>query len=484
MTDHTKPSLRQRVGVWVGGLAVKAATSTGAIRFMPDWIREPLREYGIDQLVTNGYLNSAAYACLRVIVESFAEPEMHVHQATDSGDKVILGDHPLRQLLARPNRFMSEDEFYSFVMTYAGIGGNVYILKERAVGGWPIALWPFHDGQVTPALDAENWIAHYWLHIGDGKKVPLATEDVIHWRWSVDPRYPQLGLSPLAAAWRDVSMDGEIRRYGHALAHNDAVPRTIVRVEGKLDDELINQMQKQWSKSFGGRNRGGVAVVDHAVKEVMRIGANLQELMLEAIHNIPESRIAACYGGAAVGYLAGLNVHLQRSTFSNAEEAELALHRRILAAKWRSVASVMTEGLLREFTDDPSLTLEFDTSRVQALAGMRQAQEQHTLLLFGGGLLTRNEARASLGRAPLAEDLLIELSNWIPGAPDEAPPNVALVAKARAPRGSRAVRALAVERRSMEAMLQRDLTRALGELQDEAVAALEAAGSVNGNGKA
>ena len=475
-TPHSM-TRRQRFGMWLGGLALKAATSTGAVRFLPDWIREPMRDFGVRKLVTEGYLNSAAYACLRVIVESFAEPELHVHEATEAGDKVILGDHPLRQLLARPNRFMSEDEFFEFLITYAGIGGNFYVLKERAVGGWPIALWPFHDGQMTPALDAQEWISHYWLHIGDGEKIPVATEDVIHWRWSVDPRFPQLGLSPLAAAARDVSMDSELRRYGHALAHNDAVPRTLVRVEGNLDDELIGQMQKQWKKSFGGTNRGAVAVVDRSVKEVMRIGASLQELMIEAAHNIPESRVAACYGGAAVGYLAGLNVFLQRSTFSNVEEAELALHRRILMAKWRSVAATMTEGLLREFSDDPALTLEFDTSRVQALAALRQAEEKHAAQMFGNGVWTRNEARAATGRAPLAEDFVVELSNWLPGMAELAP---AETAKGRPAPAARAVRALAVERRRITGQLERSLGPALRELQDEALDALTVAS--NGRG--
>lgn len=487
-------SVRQRIGRWLA----KAAMSASGVRFLPEWVRDPLKDFGFTRLIVDGYLNSAAFACLRVVVESFAEPEMHVHQSDDSGDKVILGDHDVRALLANPNPFMSEDVFWTYCMTYAGStnSGTFYVLKERSNGSWPIALWPFHDGQITPVLHSTDWIAGYLLDVGDGTKYPVAAQDIIKWSWAIDPRSPQSGIGPLVPVYRDVSMDGEIRRYGHALAHNDAVPRTLVRVEGSgsLDDEAMGKLRKEWQKSFGGQNRGGVAIVGQAIKEVLRIGSNLQELQVESIHNIPESRIAACYGGAAVGYLAGLNVHLQRSTFSNAEEAELALHRRILAAKWRSVAAAITAGILRDKdengnyigygTDDTSLTLEFDTTRVAAMQGLRQEQEKHVMSLYHGGLLRRNEARAALGRKPLEEDLLIELSTWVPGLPTDAaslPPVDLPTAKGRRPRASTAVRALTTQKRTVAATLERQLKDVLAEMQDDAIATVEAAG-LNGKG--
>lgn len=470
--------IRLRLGRWLA----KAAMATSGIRFLPDWVREPLRDYGFSRLILDGYLNSAAFACLQVIVESFAEPELHVNQADDSGDKVILGDHDLRALLARPNRYMSEDVFWAYCMTYAGSTstGTFYILKERSVGGWPIALWPFHDGQITPVLSAQDWIAGYMLDVGDGHKVPIASQDIIKWSWAVDPRNPQSGIGPLVPVYRDVSMDGEVRRYGHALAYNDAVPRTLVQVEGsgQLDDEAMNKLRKEWQKSFGGAGRGGVAIVGQAVKNVLRIGSNLQEMEVETILNTPESRIAACFGGAAVGYLAGLNVHLQRSTFANSEEAEVALHRRILSAKWRSVAAAMREGLLGDKdedgnyigygTDDTSLTLEFDSNRVAAMQALRQAQETHVLALYQGGLLRRNEARAALGRQPLAEDFLVELSSWIPGSVVEG----TVVGKGRPRPGAGAVRVQMVQRRQHARALEGEVATALKAIEDEAVAAV------------
>ena len=121
-------AIKNRFRFGAGRTAVKAAGWIGkAVQFMPGWVREPIREFTIRTLVEFGYPNSAVYVCIRVLAESFPEPELHVWETTPDGERVMLADHPLRQLLASPNPFMAEDEFWEFCITYAAIGGNFYI---------------------------------------------------------------------------------------------------------------------------------------------------------------------------------------------------------------------------------------------------------------------------------------------------------------------------------------------------------------------
>lgn len=396
----------------------RGAVKAGGIEMLPGWVKDPLRDFTIQTVVQHGYMNSAVYACVRVLAESFPEPELHVYDETPEGETVILADHPLRQLLRRPNPYMAEDEFWEFCITYAALGGNFYIWKERNNAGQVVALWPMHDGQLRPRLHPTEWITGYVLEVsgsnGGRSEIVIPPSEVIHWRWSIDPRQPQVGLAPIIAASRPVDMDSEYLRYQHALAHNDAVPRTIVKTRMALTDDKMRQLKEQMAARFGGDKRGDVAFVNDPDVEIMRLGANLQELAVEAIHNIPESRIAAVYGGAPVGFLAGLNVHLQRSTFSNYEAAELALHRRVLMAKWRSVEGCITNGLRWDFQLPPTMSIRFDTSRVAALAGERQAKEAHALTMFVAGLWGRNEARAATGQRPLLEDVIMEPANALP----------------------------------------------------------------------
>lgn len=413
MNDHDTggivAAIRSRLRFGVGRVATKAAGAIlRTVQFMPGWVRDPVRDFTIRSLVDFGYRNSAVYACIRVIAESFPEPELHVWERVEGGDRVIVEDHPARALLASPNPHMAEDEFWEFCITYAAVGGNFYVWKQRDRLGVPVALWPFHDGQISPVMDSSAWISHYELDIGDGKRVAIRGEDIVHWRWSVDPRQPQVGISPIVAAARQVDTDSEMGRYVHALAYNDAVPRTILKTKLGFDSPQLGALKEQWKESFGGTGRGDVAVISDTDATIERVGANLAELAVEAIHNIPESRIAAVFGGAPVGYLAGLNVHLQRSTFSNYAAAERALHTRVLSAKWRSVAATMTRALLADFTDNPALVLAFDTSSLVALATERAESETHAATMYTAGLWSRNEARARTGKVALADDVVLE----------------------------------------------------------------------------
>ena len=290
----------------LGNMLLKAAS----LSFTPAWLKTAWTDLAFHTLVREGYKgNSAVWACVRVYARAFPEPEMHVFRDTQDG-KEKLPDHPVRQLLARPNPFMGEDELWSFVITYMALGGNAYLWKERSRSGAVVALWPLHDGHMSPAPGSTTWITHYQYDQGDGRAVPVPIEDVIHLRWAPDPMQPTRGLAPLVAAARVVDTDNEALRYTFALLKNDAVPRTILTTKLPLDPKGLKQMQEQWRERYGGDNRGDIAVVSGDVS-IARAGANLSELQVEMLHNIPESRIAAAFEVPAV--LAGLNIGLQRA---------------------------------------------------------------------------------------------------------------------------------------------------------------------------
>ena len=54
----------------------------------------------------NGQSNSAVTACLQVLGVSFSEASLIVKSVNDDGEEVIIPNHPLQMLMARPNPFM------------------------------------------------------------------------------------------------------------------------------------------------------------------------------------------------------------------------------------------------------------------------------------------------------------------------------------------------------------------------------------------
>ena len=76
--------------------------------FMPDKL---LKEIG------DGTGNSAVVACLNVLTTSFAEPRLKVYRETSENDFEVLDNHPVTQLINRPNPYTSGSLLASYMIT-------------------------------------------------------------------------------------------------------------------------------------------------------------------------------------------------------------------------------------------------------------------------------------------------------------------------------------------------------------------------------
>lgn len=163
-----KLTFPQRFRRWIGRLQAKAAT----MAFIPQWLRYSFMYPSWGNLVADGYKgNATVFACVSILSRTFPEPELWAWKTADGKEQKII-NHPLRQLLAKPNADMGEAELFQFAITYAPIGGNVYLWKQRNNGRKVIALWPFHDGHMQPVpglTSEEGMVAYYVLDVGDGR---------------------------------------------------------------------------------------------------------------------------------------------------------------------------------------------------------------------------------------------------------------------------------------------------------------------------
>jgi len=101
-----------------------------------------------------GYVNknSTAFAAIDLIASNIANLSFHIY--SDTKKRVI--DHPLEQILLRPN--IDETKFtffYGSVRDYFD-SGNVYWLCDRNADGRIIALYRLNPAQVTVTRDSDN----------------------------------------------------------------------------------------------------------------------------------------------------------------------------------------------------------------------------------------------------------------------------------------------------------------------------------------
>lgn len=406
-------SLATRVRFGLARLLLKAAG--GQFSIVPSWVTTSILAPPFRSLVRDGYQRSSAFfACVSALAFAFPEPPLLVFDGEgDEGQP--LPNHPLRRLLRKPMPTMGEAELLATTIVYLAIGGNAYWHKVRGKGNQVVQLKPYHAGQIIPVPGGENWIQYYEYDVlgvagggggATGTLPRIMPQDIVHFKWpSVDPAQPWMSQPPIVAAATEVDSDVEATRYVFALLRNDAIPRTVITVpaDRPLLEGEYDRIKEQFRERYGGRNRGDVAVLE-AGATISRLSLNLQEMAFEAMAKLPESRIAAAMRVPPI--IAGLNVGLDRSTFSNYGEARKAFAQDTLATLWRLVSSEITADLLPEFDGLGGADVRFDLSRVAALQEDTTAKYNRTVNAYKAGLFTRNEARRMLGvgDAPLDGD--------------------------------------------------------------------------------
>lgn len=370
------------------------------IVWVPEWMRHGWIEPSFRALTKEGYrANSAVFACISTLALAFVEPKLRVYDESDEG-KHALPAHPLSKLFKHPNEQMGMLELLLYTIVYLAIGGNAYWYKVRSKAGRVVELWVLSDAQIKPIAGGDKLVSHYEFNTGMvSKPERIETTDIVHFKWMIDPMQPWKGMAPLRVAAREVDTDNEVSRYLFTLLKNDAIPRValVAPADQFIDDDKYKRMMARWQERYGGDNRGLPALLDGGM-DIKKIGLDLSELAFEGLHNVPETRIAACLRVPMI--LAGLNKGMENALGQNQAWLEKSFTQRTLIPLWRMVEEECTADLLPEFDasgSNETKSVAFDLSTVVALEEDHQALRTWVDSAVVHGYVTVNEGRARLG---------------------------------------------------------------------------------------
>lgn len=372
------------------------------MRFAPKWKRWEFAKISFNKLVDEGYrINSAVSACVTTLAFSFPEPPLLAGHEED-GRFVPDYRHKMMELIRKPNPDMGEVELMQFAVTYASVGGNLYLWKQRRQNRSVMALWPFSDGQMTPIpgeTTGEGFVKHYEYDAGDGQKLVIPKEDVIQWKWMPDPLNPSRGIGAIELCAREVDKDNEASSYIYSLLKNNAVPPVVITLE-EDDDPTQDEVDAMGRKWVAKHSAGQPAFITAGMK-VEKLGFDLNQLAAETLNAVPESRIAANFRIPPV--VAGLSIGLKRSDYGD-QAARRAFTELTLAALWRSLASELFNGLKDDFVVTPNFNLQFDLRKVRALQEEETKVWERVTLAFNRSVITRAEAKQYMGLVPVKGD--------------------------------------------------------------------------------
>jgi HK97 family phage portal protein len=364
--------------------------------YMTTWTQVRTNQhYDLSRLTDEGYRkNSIASACIIMIATSAPEAELKVYQPSEMGH-VEVPDHWLKQLINRPNPYLSTYELWELVHTYLNTSGNAYILLHRdknAQFGPVTELDVLRPDMVVPAFDENNKIRYYQYSL-NGKQFKFLPHQIIHLKFP-DPLNEVEGLSPLARVLRELNIDNQATDFTRTFFNNAAVPYGILSTDQKMREEEVERTRERWMDWFRGsrgKNRFKPAVLGQGLK-YEQIGLSFQEMEFEALRSMTETRICGAFGVDPVLLPSWVGIKYG-GKYSNYSEARRHLWDETIIPALRRIESKLTSQLLAH----EGVVARFDLSKIQALQENVNAKFERIQGAFTAGIMKLDEARTQLG---------------------------------------------------------------------------------------
>jgi len=372
---------------------------------------EDAKSYKYQDLAKEGYLkNAIVYRCVNEISKG-ASAVPFIIKFNDE----VIDNHPLIDLLMRPNPLQSYSEFFNSLFGYILLSGNAYILKTGSDMGPPKELHQLRPDRISIK--------------GSGKPIPERYEYIVNGRvantYQIDqengfselkhvklwnPLDDYYGLSPMSAAAVEIDQFNMSSKHNVNLLQNGARPSGAVIFKPQDDQGFsvnLTESQRQQlltdlNSRFSGTNNAGRPLLLEGDFDWREMGLSPKDMDFLNLKNMSATDIALCFG--VPSQLVGVP---DSQTYSNVAEARLALYEETIIPHLRKVASDLNEWLVPMF--DERLSLEFDIDSIPALSERVKRIYENVTSAVREGIMTRNEAREKLGLQSIegADDLYI-----------------------------------------------------------------------------
>lgn len=388
-------SLASRLKVaWAVVTNLKAAAT-----MIPTFMRgEPIwTTPGMHNYVEQGYKkNELMWRCMQERSQAISSARMMV-KSKETGEEVP--DHPLYQLLQKPNHMMSEFDLWSISVIYADLTGIAYWEQVRGPMGNTVEMWPLRPDRMHPIPHTKKVISGYEYRVPGLEPILIPAENVIEFK-VFDPLSLYQGVSPVGVALKALDIDISQTNYLKLFFEGGGIPPGLIKTKKKLIDADVTDIRRRWSERYGGYEKWLAPAVLDMDAEYQKTSYSFQEMGFDVLDARAEIRVAMVFMIPPV--LIGARVGLDRATFANYREARTSFWEDTLMPMHKHLKDTFQRELAdEEWTD---VYLEWDYSNVPVLFQKNIEQRiQHRADYLAGGLQL-NEYRKYMGLGPLPAD--------------------------------------------------------------------------------
>lgn len=211
---------------------------------------------------TTALYNTALSACVRLLSETVATLPLHVYR-TDGRSRFVDSDHPVAQVLRRPNHEMDAVQLRETLMSHVLTWGNAYAEIERDGAGRPVALWPLLPDRTRPQR-TDRGTLFYTTSVGT-QNFSLPAENVFH---LVGLGFDGLmGYSPIRMHRQAIGLALAAEEFGSSWFGSGSRPSGVLTHPGALSDKAKANLRRGWEAAHAGlSNSNRVAILEEGLK--------------------------------------------------------------------------------------------------------------------------------------------------------------------------------------------------------------------------
>tara|TARA_R100001460_G_scaffold41877_3_gene77804 strand:- start:15363 stop:17699 length:2337 start_codon:yes stop_codon:yes gene_type:complete len=383
------------------------------------------RKDSYQQYAQEGYQqNAVVYKCINEIANGASAVDLCVYD-----DDIKLDAHPLLNLLDRPNPLQAGNEYFKSLYSFLLIAGNSYALRVGAENGEPRELYLLRPDRVK-VKPSNNMIPRGYIYEVGGKVIKeydvdpqTGQSEVKHFKlWNpIDDYY---GLSPIHSASTDIDQHNFAAKHNVSLLMNGARPSGAIVFKPKdesgqsvqLTEYQRAQLLQDMQVRFQGTDNSGRPMLLEGDFDWKEMGLSPKDMDFLQLKNMSARDIAMCFG--VPSQLIGIP---DAQTYSNIQEARLALYEETIIPLIRRVESDLNEYLAPLYGE--SINLRYDIDSIPAMAERRKRIYENVTVAVREGIISRNEARERLGLEPISggDDVYIAANLFPLGEPQDSP---------------------------------------------------------------
>jgi len=346
--------------------------------------------------------NAVAFRAINEIAKCAGSVPFNLFKG--SGDKKVeIEEHPLLDLLEKPNPLQHRADLIQAIVGFYLISGNSYIEQVGPVaqGSLPRELWPKRPDRMKVIAGKKGIPKAYEFSVsGRSIQWPVAQmtgrSKILHMK-SFNPLNDWYGMSPIEAAAFAIDQHNEAGRWNMGLLQNRATPSGALVMDPKagtgLSEEQFFRLKENIESEFSGADNAGRPLL-------LEGGLDWKEMSLSPVDMdwLQGKHTSARDIAMALGMPAQMLGIPGDNTHRNMEEARLWLWEQTIIPLLDFILANCNWWLTPQFGDD--LMLAFDLDEVPALITRRYILWDK---VQQSDFLTINEKREAVGYAPRPE---------------------------------------------------------------------------------